>query len=97
MQDHKKQPMVVAWKNNRVLIGAGQPVVVQSMTNTNTEDAEATAKQALELARAGSQLVRVTVNTPAAAQAVPKIRAMLDEANCFVPLVGDSITTVTSC
>lgn len=89
MQDHKKQPMVVAWKNNRVLIGAGQPVVVQSMTNTNTEDAEATAKQALELARAGSQLVRVTVNTPAAAQAVPKIRAMLDEANCFVPLVGD--------
>lgn len=89
MQDLKKQPMVVAWKNNQVLIGAGHPVVVQSMTNTNTEDAEATAKQALELARAGSQLVRVTVNTPAAAQAVPKIRAMLDEAGCFVPLVGD--------
>ncbi len=73
----------------RVEIGGGMPVVVQSMTNTATEDVEATVGQVLDLARAGSELVRLTVNTPAAASAVPKIREKLDEAGCFVPLVGD--------
>ena len=73
----------------RVEIGGGMPVVVQSMTNTATEDVEATVGQVLDLARAGSELVRLTVNTPAAARAVPKIREKLDEVGCFVPLVGD--------
>src|SRR5262247_4320152 len=72
-----------------VLIGGGAPVVVQSMTNTDTEDAAATAKQVNELARAGSELVRITVNTPEAAAQVARIRDMLDRAGCNVPLVGD--------
>ena len=72
-----------------VPVGGGAPVVVQSMTSTDTADAAATAKQALELAEAGSELVRVTVNLPEAATAVPEIRARLDEAGCRVPLIGD--------
>ena len=72
-----------------VRIGAGAPVVVQSMTNTDTEDAEATVRQVEELARAGSELVRITVNTPAAAAQVARIRERLDARNCKVPLVGD--------
>jgi len=72
-----------------VRIGAGAPVVVQSMTNTDTEDAEATARQVEALARAGSELVRITVNTPAAAAQVARIRERLDARNCKVPLVGD--------
>jgi (E)-4-hydroxy-3-methylbut-2-enyl-diphosphate synthase len=59
------------------------------MTNTATEEIDATVSQVLELARAGSELVRLTVNTPAAARAVPRIREKLDAAGCFVPLVGD--------
>ncbi len=70
-------------------IGAGAPVVVQSMTNTDTADAESTARQVLELARADSELVRVTVNTAEAARAVPEIRRRLDDAGCDVPLIGD--------
>ena len=72
-----------------VAIGAGAPVVVQSMTNTDTADAIATAIQVKALARAGSELVRITVNTPEAAQAVPAIREQLDRMGIDVPLVGD--------
>ncbi len=70
-------------------IGGGAPIVVQSMTNTDTADAAATAAQCEALARAGSELVRITVNTPQAAAAVVEVRRRLDEAGCGVPLVGD--------
>ena len=72
-----------------VQVGGGAPVVVQSMTSTDTADAAATARQCLELAQAGSELVRVTVNVPEAARAVPEIRKRLDDAGCAVPLIGD--------
>jgi len=72
-----------------VTIGGGAPVRVQSMTNTDTVDAIATAIQVKELAQAGSELVRITVNTPEAAQAVPYIREQLDRMGVDVPLVGD--------
>jgi len=72
-----------------VTIGGGAPIVVQSMTNTDTADAAATAEQTEALARAGSELVRITVNTPEAAAAVDEIRARLDDVGCRVPLVGD--------
>jgi (E)-4-hydroxy-3-methylbut-2-enyl-diphosphate synthase len=72
-----------------VLIGGGAPIVVQSMTNTDTADAEATARQVQALAGAGSELVRITVNTPEAAAQVAPIRARLDARGCSVPLVGD--------
>ncbi len=73
----------------KVLLGGGAPVVVQSMTNTDTADIDATTKQVFELAKAGSELVRITVNTPEAAAAVAKIRRRLDALGCYVPLVGD--------
>src|SRR3954470_17824955 len=72
-----------------ILIGGGAPIVVQSMTNTDTADAQATAQQVLELARAGSELVRITVNTAEAAAQVVAIRERLDAVGCGVPLVGD--------
>jgi (E)-4-hydroxy-3-methylbut-2-enyl-diphosphate synthase len=72
-----------------VQTGGGAPVVVQSMTSTDTADDAATAAQVQALAGAGSELVRVTVNTPEAATAVPKIRQRLREAGCDVPLIGD--------
>jgi (E)-4-hydroxy-3-methylbut-2-enyl-diphosphate synthase len=72
-----------------VVIGGGAPIVVQSMTNTDTADAAATARQVEELARAGSELVRITVNSPEAAAQVAGIRERLDAAGCAVPLVGD--------
>ena len=72
-----------------VRIGGGAPIVVQSMTNTDTEDAAATARQVEALARAGSELVRITVNTPQAAACVAEIRERLDAAGCSVPLIGD--------
>ncbi|HUG79867.1 MAG TPA: flavodoxin-dependent (E)-4-hydroxy-3-methylbut-2-enyl-diphosphate synthase [Burkholderiales bacterium] len=72
-----------------VLIGGGAPIVVQSMTNTDTADAAATARQVAALARAGSELVRITVNTPEAAAQVARIRERLGAAGCDVPLVGD--------
>lgn len=75
--------------NNTVCIGNDAPIVVQSMTNTDTSDVEATVLQVRELAAAGSELVRVTVNTPEAAKAVPEIRERLDRSGCDVPLVGD--------
>lgn len=70
-------------------IGGGTPIVVQSMTNTDTEDAMRTATQVADLARAGSELVRITVNTVAAARAVPEIRERLAKMDIDVPLVGD--------
>ncbi|MFO7544585.1 MAG: flavodoxin-dependent (E)-4-hydroxy-3-methylbut-2-enyl-diphosphate synthase [Trueperaceae bacterium] len=73
----------------RVPIGSGHPVVVQSMTNTDTSDAAGTAAQVADLARAGSEIVRITVNHDAAARAVPDIRARLDDMGLDVPLVGD--------
>ena len=72
-----------------VLIGSGHPVVVQSMTNTDTADAEGTAIQVAQLARAGSELVRITVNTPQAAAAVPEIAQRLADLGLDVPIVGD--------
>lgn len=72
-----------------VAIGGNAPVAVQSMTNTDTVDAEGTARQVFELAQAGSELVRITVNTSEAAIQVPRIRKMLDAMGCDVPLIGD--------
>ncbi len=72
-----------------VLVGGGAPVVIQSMTNTDTADIAATTRQCAELARAGSELVRVTVNTPEAAAAVPKISEQLVRLGLEVPLIGD--------
>ncbi|SDY93917.1 flavodoxin-dependent (E)-4-hydroxy-3-methylbut-2-enyl-diphosphate synthase [Nitrosomonas sp. Nm58] len=72
-----------------IMIGGNAPVVVQSMTNTDTADEVATAIQVAQLAHAGSELVRITVNTAEAANAVPAIRARLDNMGCHVPLVGD--------
>ena len=86
---HYTTPVTVAWGGNQVVIGGGRPVVVQSMTNTATADVEATYRQASELAQAGSELIRLTVNTPDAARAVPEIRARLDRAGIHAPLVGD--------
>ncbi len=86
---HQSAAVVIEHKSCRVVVGGGNPVVVQSMTNTATEDVEATVRQVTELARAGSELVRLTVNTPEAARAVPEIRSRLDDAGVFVPLVGD--------
>jgi (E)-4-hydroxy-3-methylbut-2-enyl-diphosphate synthase len=72
-----------------VQVGGGAPIVVQSMTMTETADAEATARQCVELAEAGSEMVRVTVNTPEAAQAVPEIKQRMLDAGCTAPLIGD--------
>ena len=85
----QSRAMTVRWRDQSVVIGGGAPVVVQSMTNTDTADAIATAIQVKDLARAGSELVRITVNTPAAAEAVPAIRDQLDRMGVHVPLVGD--------
>ena len=76
-------------KVGHVLVGGDAPVMVQSMTNTDTADAAGTAEQVFALARAGSEVVRVTVNTAEAAAAVPDIRRRLDDMGCNVPLVGD--------
>jgi (E)-4-hydroxy-3-methylbut-2-enyl-diphosphate synthase len=72
-----------------VAIGGGAPVAIQSMTNTDTEDVFGTSMQVAQLARAGSELVRITVNTREAAAAVPKIRERLAQMNVDVPLIGD--------
>ena len=76
-------------KVGHVTVGGGAPIVVQSMTNTDTADAEATARQSAELARAGSELVRITVDRDDSAKAVPHIRDKLDRMGVNVPLVGD--------
>jgi (E)-4-hydroxy-3-methylbut-2-enyl-diphosphate synthase len=72
-----------------IFVGGGEPVVVQSMTNTDTEDAQSTAKQIIELWQAGSEVVRITVNTEKAAQKVAEIKNLLLQRNCDVPIVGD--------
>jgi (E)-4-hydroxy-3-methylbut-2-enyl-diphosphate synthase len=72
-----------------IVVGGDAPIVVQSMTNTDTADAEGTAQQVRALALAGSELVRITVNTAEAAAAVAPIRDRLDQLNCPVPLIGD--------
>lgn len=86
---HSTRAVTVAWGENRTLIGGSAPVLVQSMTNTDTADAIATAIQVKELALAGSEIVRITVNTPEAAKEVPAIREQLDRMGISVPLVGD--------
>src|SRR5436190_20645364 len=72
-----------------VQVGGGAPVVVQSMTMTDTADAAATAQQCIELAEAGSEMVRITVNLPEAAAAVPEIKQRMLDAGCTAPLIGD--------
>lgn len=79
----------VSWGGRFVTVGGGAPVRVQSMTNTDTTDVIGTAIQVKELANAGSEMVRITVNTPEAAQAVPHIREQLDRMGIDVPLIGD--------
>ena len=79
----------VVWGDHVVTVGGGAPVRVQSMTNTDTEDAVATAIEVKELALAGSEMVRITVNTPEAAKAVPYVREQLDRMGIMVPLIGD--------
>lgn len=81
--------VIVRQGKKTVVIGNGAPVVIQSMTNTATTDIDATVKQIIDLATVGSELVRLTVNSPEAAAAVPLIREKLDAAGVDVPLVGD--------
>ena len=88
-QVRKSLQSTVRWGSNVVTVGGGAPVRVQSMTNTDTEDAVGTAIQVKELALAGSELVRITVNTPEAAKAVPYVREQLDRMGIDVPLIGD--------
>ena len=86
---HPTRCAVVRHGDREVAIGGGSPIVVQSMTNTDTADVIGTAIQIKELARAGSEIVRITVNNPEAAAAVPAIREQLDRMGVDVPLVGD--------
>jgi (E)-4-hydroxy-3-methylbut-2-enyl-diphosphate synthase len=79
----------VGVKVGNIQIGGGAPIVIQSMTNTDTADVESTVQQVYELARAGSELVRVTVNNEASAEAVPYIREKLEAKGCSVPIIGD--------
>lgn len=85
----RSRQSVVAWGDHRVTVGGNAPVRVQSMTNTDTADAIGTAIQVKELALAGSELVRITVNNDEAARAVPHIRDQLDRMGVPVPLIGD--------
>ena len=85
----KSRKAVVRYGSREVAVGGDAPVVVQSMTNTDTADVYATAIQVKELARAGSELVRITVNNPESAAAVPAIREQLDKMGIDVPLIGD--------
>ena len=82
---HKTVPVKVG----PLQVGGGAPIVVQSMTMTDTADARATATQCIELAEAGSEMVRVTVNVPEAAAAVPEIKQRMLDAGCEAPLIGD--------
>jgi (E)-4-hydroxy-3-methylbut-2-enyl-diphosphate synthase len=85
----QKRHKTVGVKVGKIQVGGGAPVVVQSMTNTDTVDIASTSQQCLELAQAGSELVRITVNIPEAAAAVPEIKKRLLDAGCDVPLIGD--------
>jgi (E)-4-hydroxy-3-methylbut-2-enyl-diphosphate synthase len=86
---HATRQVIVRWSGRAVRIGGDAPVMVQSMTNTDTADAVATAIQVKELAQAGSEVVRITVNSPEAAAEVEAIRKQLDRMGIDVPLVGD--------
>src|SRR5215210_2915610 len=83
-----RRQTVTTWVD-RVPVGGGHPIVVQSMTNTDTADPASTAEQVAALAAAGSELVRITVNTDEAAQAVPEIAALLARWGVAVPIIGD--------
>ena len=87
----------VGVKVGNVMVGGGAPIVVQSMTMTDTADADATARQCIELAEAGSELVRVTVNLPEAAAAVPEIKRRMLDAGCRRRSSATSTTTDTCC
>ena len=87
--NHRKRHSTVGVRVGNVLVGGGAPVVVQSMANTDTADVFSTTKQCIELARAGSELVRVTVNVPEAAAAVPEIKKRMLDAGVEAPLIGD--------
>ena len=86
---HVTRSVRISHGSREVMVGGDAPIMVQSMTNTDTADAIATAIQVKELARAGSEVVRITVDTPQAAAAVPAIREQLDRMDIDVPLVGD--------
>ncbi len=86
---YKPRRKSVAVDIDGIIVGGGHAVAVQSMTNTDTADTVATTQQVLQLAHAGSELVRITVNNDAAARSVAKIRDALDRQNCSVPLIGD--------
>jgi len=88
-QPSQSRQAKVVWGSRTVTVGGGAPVRIQSMTNTDTVDVIGTAIQVKELAIAGSEMVRLTVNTPEAAQAVPHIREQLDRMGIDVPLIGD--------
>src|SRR5437667_8219467 len=79
----------VAVRVGHVQVGGGAPIVVQSMTNTDTADIESTFKQTVELAEAGSEIVRWTVNVPEAAAAVPEIKKRMLDVACRAPIIGD--------
>jgi (E)-4-hydroxy-3-methylbut-2-enyl-diphosphate synthase len=85
----KSHKVLIKYRDKEIIVGGNAPVVVQSMTNTDTADVIGTAVQIKELARAGSEMVRITVNNPEAAQAVPLIRDQLDLMGVHVPLIGD--------
>jgi (E)-4-hydroxy-3-methylbut-2-enyl-diphosphate synthase len=84
-----KRRHTVGVRVGAVQVGGGAPIVVQSMCNTDTADVESTARQCLELAGAGSEMLRVTVNVPDAAAAVPEVKRRLLDAGCTAPLIGD--------
>ena len=85
----KSHKVSIKYRDKEIIVGGDAPIVVQSMTNTDTADVIGTAIQIKELARAGSEMVRITVNNPEAAQAVPLIRDQLDVMGIHVPLIGD--------
>src|SRR3981081_715146 len=84
-----KPHKTVGVKVGQVQVGGGAPIVVQSMTMTDTADVRATAQQCIELAEAGSEMVRITVNLPEAAASVPEIKRRMLDAGCEAPLIGD--------
>src|SRR5579862_9257330 len=86
---HKSAGVVVGAGVNAVMVGGGAPIVVQSMTNTDTADVESTARQVIALARAGSEMVRITVDRDEAAAAVPHIRDRVRKAGVKAPIIGD--------
>src|SRR4051812_32853857 len=86
---HRERHRTVGVRVGNVQVGGGAPVIVQSMTNTDTADIATTARQCIELAQAGSEMVRVTVNVPEAAAAVPEVKRRMLAAGATAPLIGD--------